>query len=189
MDKCTTPEFRVSFPAVFKPTAFEGAEPKYSVTMLFDKRTDISALKALAKAALIKKWPDPASRPTTMRNPPFRDGDKEKPDVAGYANTIFVRASSKIRPGIVDAGRNAILDETDFYAGCYARATLVAYGYDQKGNKGVAFGLQNIQKLRDGEAFSGRAKAEDDFEAVETENFLDDTPTVEGATVDDGMFG
>ena len=165
--KITTPEFRVSFANVFKPRAFEGQEPKYSLCMLFDKKTDLSALQKLAADAVAEKWPNPSDRPKGLRNP-FRDGDKEKADVEGYEGKIFINASTKMKPGIVDQDVQPIISEEDFYSGCYARATLTAYAYDTAGNRGVAFGLQNLQKLRDGEAFSGRAKAEDEFSPVDS---------------------
>lgn len=161
-----TSEFRVSFPNVFKPSAFPGQEPKYGVTMLFPKATDLSALKALAKKAVEEKWPDPTKRPKDLKNP-FRDGDAEKPDTDGYAGMIFIRATSKIKPGCVDRNVQPIIGEEEFYAGCYARATVTAYAFDRAGNRGVAFGLQNIQKLRDGEPFSGRLAPEEEFEALD----------------------
>jgi len=163
-----TPEFRVSFANVFKPRAFEGQEAKYSVCMLFDKKTDLSELKRLAAEAVNEKWPDSSKRPKGLRNP-FRDGDTEKGDLAGYEGKIFINASSKIKPGLVDQDVQPIISEDDFYSGCYARATVTAYAYDTAGNRGVAFGLQNLQKLRDGEAFSGRAKPEDEFTPVSTD--------------------
>jgi hypothetical protein len=61
------------------------------------------------------------------------------------------------------------VDENGFYAGCYARATVTAYGYDRAGNIGVSFGLQGVQKLRDGEAFNGRKPVEEQFEALDGE--------------------
>ena len=163
MQKAHTPEFRVSFPSVFKARSFNNGDPKFSITMLFKKGTDLTELKKLAAAAAKEKWPTPESRPKKLRNP-FRDGDTEKADMDGYAGHIFVSASSKMAPGVVDRNRNPIDTDTEFYAGCYAHATVTAYAYNQKGNAGVAFGLQNVQKLRDGEPFSGRSKAEDDFE-------------------------
>jgi len=167
MEKVTTPEFRASFAHVFKPRAFkEGQEPKYSVVMLFDEKEDLSALKKLAKAAADDKWPK--GIPTNLRSP-FRKGS-EKPDLDGYEGKVFITASSKMQPGVVDNQVQPILNESDFYSGCYARATVTAYAYDHMGNKGVAFGLQNIQKLRDGEPFSGRSKAEDDFDVFDTGN-------------------
>jgi hypothetical protein len=164
--KITTPEFRVSFPAVFKPKAFGEGEPKYSIVMLFDKKkADLSALKKAYAEAATAKWGDKSKWPKNLRNP-FRDGD-EKAETEGYEGCTFISASSKQRPGLVDQQLNPILTEDAFYGGCYARATLTAFAYDWMGNKGVSFGLQNIQKIRDGEAFSGRKRAEDDFEALE----------------------
>lgn len=171
METLKTSEFRVSFPNVFTPSAFPGQTPKYGITMLFPKTADLKALKALAKQAVEKKWPDPVKRAKIMANPnfknPFRDGDLEKPDTAGYEGMIFIRATSKIKPGVVDRNVQPIVGEEEFYAGCYARATVTAYGFDTAGNTGVAFGLQNVQKLRDGEHFSGRLAPEAEFEALD----------------------
>ena len=166
-DNVITPEFRVSFPFVFRPQkAMEaGKDPKYAVTMLFPKGTDLSKLKAAANAVVAEKWgADKTKWPKGMRTP-FRDqGEKE---FSGYeAGAIFVTATSKQRPGVVDAQVQDIIDESQFYAGCYARATIRAFAYDQAGNRGVAFGLQNIQKLRDGEPLGGRSRPQDDFEPL-----------------------
>lgn len=168
MKTVRTPEFRVSFPNLFTPRGFEGQPAKYSVVMLFPKGADLSELKQLVKEAIEAKWPDPAKRPKGLRNP-FRDGNTEKPDMDGYQDVTFVTASSKMRPGVVDRNVKAILDENDVYAGCYACATVTAFAYDKAGNRGVAFGLQNFQKLRDGDPFSGRSRAEDDFEPLPEE--------------------
>jgi hypothetical protein len=182
--KVMTPEFRVSFPNVFQPrSAFDGQEAKYSIVMLFSKKTDISALKKLAQAVAREKWGDKI--PKGMRNP-FRDGDVEKEGMDGYAGCVFVTASSKTKPGLVDQSVQPIITGDDFYAGCYARATVNAFAYDRAGNVGVSFGLQNIQKLRDGEPFSGRTKAEDEFSAVMTEEGQD-APAVGGKS--DDIFG
>lgn len=179
--KIMTPEFRVSYPNVFQARAdFDGQEPKFSIVMLFDKKTDITALKKLAQSVVEEKWPDPAKRPKNLRNP-FRDGDKEKEGMDGYAGVIFLRAASKTRPGLVDQALQPIIEASEFYAGCFARATINAFAYDKAGNTGVSFGLQNIQKLRDGDPFSGRTKAEDDFSAADIDG--------EGAkTSTNGMF-
>ena len=169
--KVVTPVFRVSFPNVFQPSAFEpGATPKYGVSMLFtpaqfsDKdKAAWKAMKDLANevsmAAFKKLLKD---LPANFKQP-FSKGE-EKPDLDGYgAGVVFANATSKLKPGVVDANKQPILAAEDFYAGCYARATVVAFAYDNKG-KGVAFGLNNLQKVRDGESFSGRTGAEDDFE-------------------------
>jgi hypothetical protein len=183
MKKVMSPEFRVSFPNVFEPKGFEGGDAKYNLAMLFPKDADLSEMKALAQEALIARWPDDAKRKQVTSHPsfksPFRDGDLEKPDLDGYPGHIFVTASSKMRPGIVDQNINPIMDQGDFYAGAYGRATLTAYAFEKAGNRGVAFGLQNLMKTRDGDSFSGRAKAEDDFAAYKNSA---------KAETDDGMF-
>jgi len=171
--KCVTHEFRVSFPAIFEPKAFEGQEPKYSLVMLFDKKTDLgtpankqrNSLKQAVKNAAEEKWGPREKWPKNLRMP-FRDGD-EKADKQGYEGTIFVSTSSKLQPGLVGPSNQPILNPKDFYAGCYARAEVIAFAYDKAGNKGVSFSLQNIQKTRDGEAFSGRRDAASVFDAVE----------------------
>ena len=162
-----TPEFRVSFPNVFRPAKpmAEGQEAKYGITMLFKKGENLDELKKAAEEAIIDKWgTDKSKWPRNMRSP-FRDqGEKE---FAGYEEgAIFVTATSKQKPGLVDADVNDIIAEEDFYPGCYARATVRAFAYDAAGNRGVAFGLQNVQKLKDGEPLGGRVAASADFAPV-----------------------
>jgi len=165
-NQVTTPEFRVSFPSVFQARAVsEGGDLKYSVVMLFPKTADLTPLKQSVLAAIIEKWgADKTKWPKTLRLP-FRDGTEK--DYDGYGpDIIFASATSKMKPGLVDQNVQPILEPSEFYGGCYARATINAFAYDVKGNKGVAFGLRNVQKLRDGEPFSGRNKPEDDFDAI-----------------------
>lgn len=183
-DNVMTPEFRVSYPFVFRPNKpmDDKGTPKFSVTMLFPKGADLSKLKKAAEQAAIDKW-GKDKIPKNLRTP-FRDqGEKES---EGYeAGAVFVTATSKQKPGLVDSQTNDIIDETQFYAGCYARATVRAFAYDTAGNKGVAFGLQNVQKLRDGESLSGRLKPQDEFEPVADADAAD-TAGAAGAA---GLFG
>lgn len=169
--KVKTAEFRASFCNVFEAKGFDGGEPKFSIAMIFPKDADLSELRAIAKEAVREKFGDKA--PANLRSP-FRDG-AEKGELEGYGDgVIFVNASSKQQPGIVDAKLQRVMSRDEFYAGCYARATVTAYAYDQKGNKGVAFGLHNLQKLRDGERLDGKAAAEKDFDAVDVVKADDD---------------
>lgn len=164
------PEFRVSFENIHKPKAFEGQEPKYSLTMLFSKKTDLKEFKRAANNACIEKFgADKAKWPKNLRNP-FRDGDKES-DQPGYAGCIFIRASAKEKPSLVDQNLDPILSDEagkqKFYSGCHAKAAIVAFAYDFNGNKGVSFSLLSVQKTRDGERFGGRRAVADEFETVE----------------------
>src|ERR1043165_1868860 len=163
--KLIPPEARLSFPSLFVPRApMEGSagEPKYGCTLLFPKDADLSALKAAASAAVRAKGGD---KKTSNLRSPFRDGSEK--DLDGYEGCIFINVTSKQKPGVVDENVQPIIDPSASYAGCYVRASVKAYAYEKAGNRGVAFGLNNIQKTRDGEAFGGGpSRAEDDFTAV-----------------------
>lgn len=93
----------------------------------------------------------------------LRDGDIEKSDHPEYKNCYFINANTWNRPGVVDADCNPILDRSEFYSGCYGRASISFYAYDNKGSKGIACGLNNVQKLRDGEKLGGGSSAAEDF--------------------------
>lgn len=163
--KVITPEFRVGFPRVFKAHAVnEGGEEKFSIVCLFPKGADLSKLKAAAKAAAVEKWGDKI--PKKLRSP-FKDSG-EKSEYDGFdEDCINISPASKYKPGLVDENVEPIIVETDFYGGCYARASVNAYAYQHpKGGPGVSFGLLNVQKLRDGDPFSGKSTPEEDFDAV-----------------------
>lgn len=168
-----TPEFRVSFAHVFRPQppmagSKPDAKPKYGVTMLFAPGADLSKLKAAAAEAAQEKFGKRLADPifAAKVRTPFRD-QGEKPELEGYVKgSIFVNATSAQRPGLVDHNVQAIINEADFYSGCYAVASVNAFAYEQMGNVGVAFGVNNIQKVRDGEPLGGRTRPEADFKPV-----------------------
>ena len=165
--KVVTPPFRVCFPSVFEKRSFNEGDAKFSITAVFDPasfgKTEAIAfkrMKQIANDAAKDKLRKPLSD-ASIRNP-FRDG-AEKAHLEGFGEgLIFVKLSTKMRPGVIGRDMQPIIDEADFYAGCYARATVTVYAYDNV-SQGVAFGLHNVQKLGDGENLTGRAKAEDDF--------------------------
>jgi hypothetical protein len=164
-----TPEFRVSYPRVFKPERNDlNGQDEYSLVALFAPGADLSPLKAAVKQAAVNKWGD--SLPANIRIP-LRDGDEKIKDgayPAGFEKgTVFVTMKCRKAPGVVDPQVQPILDDADFYGGCYARASVHVQAYDQKGNKGVSVYLNHVQKMRDGEAFGkGRVSPQQAFEAV-----------------------
>jgi len=165
--KVLTPSFRVSFPNVFKAkSAFEGQEPVFSIQMLFPKTTDLKELKKLVQEVATKKWGTKDKWPKNFRSP-FKDGNEK--NLENYKDMIVIEARSKMQPGLVDQSTNPIITPGDFYAGCWARATVTCYAYSKAGNNGVSFGLQNIQKMKDDSSFSGKSNAKDDFEVIETD--------------------
>ena len=72
----------------------------------------------------------------------------------------------------MDALCQRIIDRSELYSGVYGRASINFYAYNANGNKGIACGLNNLQKIRDGEPLGGKAKAEDDFATEDDDDFL-----------------
>jgi len=166
-----TPEFRVSFAQVFEPKQIDGeGDFKYSLTLLFTEDTDLSALKKAAVQAAKDKWGDNLPKNLKM---PFLKGNEQDTIHDGYKDMIFIRTSSKQPIGVVKKQDGAIvdiIDRTEFYSGCYAVAGVNAYAWEHKaGKKGVSFGIQNVMKIKDGEPFSSRPKAQDQFAEFVTE--------------------
>lgn len=164
MAKPTSPIGRVSYPSVFVAREFDGKK-SFNLTLIFDKTADLSGMKAEFEKVANEKWGK--KRPPNMRNP-FRDGDeKDQPEYAGKIYVTF-RAGEERKPQVVGPSLNQITQESgEFYSGCFAKVSYSCYAYDKQGNKGVAFSLGNIQKVRDGEPLDGRTTAENDFEAVD----------------------
>lgn len=168
--KVITGKVRLSYCHVFQPYAHEvGQEEKYSTAILIPK-TDTATLKKIknaveaAKQAGASKWGGKV--PANLKTP-LRDGDEERPDQPEYAGHYFLNASSKTKPGVVDRNLNPIMDSEEVYSGCYARVSINFYGYSAAGNKGVACGLNNVQKWADGDYLGGRSRAEDEFDAID----------------------
>jgi hypothetical protein len=166
-----TPEFTGSFVNILQPAKpMQGqpaGDPKYTITMLFDKDTDLSALKADAARAATEKWgADQSKWPKNMRSP-FRDqGEKE---YEGYvAGNICVTASTKDKPETVDENNNPIVESREIYSGARYVASVSAFAYDVNGNKGVSFGLGNVKKVKDGKPLGGKTRASDDFGPAKT---------------------
>lgn len=173
-----TPKFRVAFPHLFQPAPpMKGntGPAKYQLVMLFPEDSDLGDLKRAAGVAVETKWN--GNVPSNFNNP-FRNGTEYneervregKPRLDGYDGHIFVSANSIDKPGLVDQNLKDIISKEEFYAGCYARAQVFAHPYDTAGNRGVTFFLNNVQKMADGEAFSGKSNPKDIFSAIGSGN-------------------
>ena len=170
--KVTTGRVRLSYAHLFEASSIEGNDPKFSTAILIPK-TDLETIKCIKEATIEAAEMGKAKLGKyvlTNLKTPLRDGDTEHPDDDTYKGMYFLNASSKNKPGVVDASVHPILDATEVYSGCYGRLTINFYAFSASGNKGIAAGLGNVQKLEDGESLSGIARAEDDFETVETSN-------------------
>ena len=177
----TGPNTRWSYCNAWEAKAINGGTPKFSVSLIIpksDKKTIArieEAIKAAYREGEAKLKGNGRSVPAlSVLKTPLRDGDVERPDDEAYADSYFVNANSTTAPGIVDADRQPILDHSEVYSGVYGRASINFYAFNSNGNKGIACGLNNLQKIRDGEPLGGRSRAEDDFadDAGDDEDFL-----------------
>lgn len=170
--KVVTGKVRLSYAHVWEPKADQQGNLKYSASLIIpknDKKTlsDIKAACEAVKQTSAAKWGGKVPPNLKM---PLRDGDVDRPDDEAYAGCYFVNANSNQQPGIVDKSVKPILDQSEVYSGCYARVSINFFAFNTSGNKGIGCGLNNIQKLADGDPLSGRARAEDDFDAMDDED-------------------
>lgn len=163
--KVVTGEVRFSYVNVFEPKSINGSDEKYSVSLLIDKR-DTKTIEAIERAIEAAKQAGVAKfggKIPPVLKLPLRDGDSERPDDENYAGKMFVNANCKTKPGLIEKNGMEIIDTTEFYSGCYGKASVTFYAFNSNGNKGIACGLNNIMKTRDGEPLGGRSRAVDDF--------------------------
>ena len=169
---------RWSYANVWQAKSINGGTPKFSVSLIIPKSDTktVTAVKNAIQAAYDEgqsklKGSSKSVPALTAIKTPLRDGDAERPDDEAYKDCYFINANSATAPGIVDAARNPIIEHSEVYSGVYGRASINFYAFNSNGNKGIACGLNNLQKISDGEPLGGKTRAEDDF-ADEDEDFL-----------------
>ena len=175
----TGPETRWSYANVWDPKSIDGGKPKYSISLIVSK-DDIETVEAIKKAiraayeegAAKLKGNGKTVPPLSAIKNPLRDGDIEKPDDEAYANAYFINANSASAPGIVDENVQPIINRSEVYSGVYGRASINFYAFNVNGNRGIACGLNNLQKMRDGEPLGGKASAASDFATDDDDDFL-----------------
>lgn len=175
----TGPDTRWSYANVWEAKSINGGTPKYSVSLIIPKldTKTVTKIKSAIEAAYSEgeaklKGSGKSVPPLSAIKNPLRDGDFERPDDPAYANSFFINANATASPGIVDADRNVIINRSEVYSGVFGRASISFYAFNSNGNKGIACGLNNLQKVRDGEPLGGKANAEDDFSTDLDEDFL-----------------
>lgn len=188
-----TPEFRVSYPHVFKAQAVKATDkPKFSITMLYPKDTDLMgqgpdgsprSLKEVIKNAKLAQFGPKENWPEGLESPVI-DGDNPKfADKDGYKGHWVIKAttSEDQRPSVVGPNPDeygkliTIEDPAELYPGCYARAYVYAYVWEYMGKQGVGFILDHVQKLRDGKSFGGKKPVEQVFAPVGPAASTDDS--------------
>ncbi len=179
MKVITGQDTRWSYANVWDPKSIKGNDPKYSVALIIPK-SDTETVKKIKKAieaAYLEgefklKGTGKTVPPLAALKTPLRDGDILRPDDPAYANAYFLNANSPTAPEIVDADCQPILTRSEVYSGVYGRASISFYAFNTNGNRGIACGLNNLQKFRDGEPLGGHASAKDDFATADDTDFL-----------------
>ena len=173
MNELVIKNARLSFPSLFKPSAFDaGAQPKYSATLILDKKEDaaaIATLRQLVSALANEQW----SKLPKKVFYSLQDGDTL--DRAEYEGKYIVKANNKKRVPIIDKDLTALVEEDERpYAGCYVNAKVRFYAWSNGTSfNGVLCSLEAVQFAKDGETFGGGGNALDGFDAIDSESAAD----------------
>lgn len=185
MPSLRTPIGILSFPRVFSPRPrAQGGEPVFQVNLLLDKTAQSTPEFAALRRAVADQIDATFGQGkhndrefVASLRLPFRRCAEKKFKGYDIEGGVYIAPWSKQRPGVVDAHRREITVPEDVWAGQLARATVAPFAYNNSGNRGVSFALNNLQICRtDTERLDGRIAAEDDFD-----EYGDDT----GALVDE----
>ena len=173
--KVVTGVVRLSYANVWEPVSIKGGTPKFSASLIIPKDDEktLAAINAAIDAAIqdgVSKFGGKIPNRAALKLP-LRDGDIERDDEA-YKGSYFVNANSTTAPQIVDRAVQPILDRGEVYSGCYARVSINFYAFNTNGNRGVACGLGNIQKVKEGDPLSGKSSAVVDFATEPDDDFL-----------------
>jgi hypothetical protein len=144
---------------------------EYSVVLLVPKNdeTTIANIKAAAKAAIAAKWGE--SPPRGLKNP-LKDGDTAtksdgSPMGDEFKGHYFLTTkcdSTRHKPSVIDTHGNELFDPDAVVSGDYIKVSMNAFAYDATANRGVSFGLNNVQLVRKGEPLgANRQSAQDEF--------------------------
>ncbi|MDA8227024.1 MAG: DUF2815 family protein [Desulfitobacterium hafniense] len=176
--KVITGIVRLSYANVHEPKSINGGAEKFSASLIIPKSDTktIAAINAAVDVAIEEgrgKFGGKIPNKATLKLP-LRDGDIDRPDDEAYADSYFVNANSNSAPEIVNKALNPIMSRSEVYSGVYARVSVNFYAFNSNGNRGIACGLGNIQKIRDGEPLGGKSSAADDFTSdYDSEDFLE----------------
>lgn len=166
----TGADTRWSYVNVWEPKTFRDSSPKYSVSLIIPKSDakTVRKIRAAIQAAYEEgketlKGKGESVPALEELESPLRDGDIDRADDVAYAGSYFLSAKSVTAPGIVDEDCFPIMEHSEIYSGVYGRASVTFYAFNKNENKGIACGLNNLQKYRDGELLGGKSSPEDDF--------------------------
>lgn len=176
--KVITGIVRLSYANVWEPRSINGSNPKYSVSIIIPKsdKETLARINQAVDAAITEGVGKFGGKipPKGSLKLPLRDGDVERDDEA-YKNSFYINANSITAPEVVDSHVQPILERSEIYSGVYARVSISFYAFNSNGNRGIAAGLGNIQKIKDEDHLGGHASATDDFSSATGSNATNDS--------------
>lgn len=189
--KLTLKNVRLSYANIWEPKETPNGDLKYGASLIIPKtdkkqiaeiKRAIEAAKNIGKSKVVNKN---GKIPPNLKVP-LRDGDTDRFDDDAYEGCYFINANSNTAPKIVDRKIKPILDRSAVYSGCYANVAVTFYAYKTDAGSGIAAGLGNIQKVKDGEPLGGASNPEDDFEVLDDDEF--ETEFANTDDEDENMF-
>lgn len=178
--KCTIP-VRVSYANLNQPRAFGDQAPKYSASLILDKKNTLAVSKV--EAAMRAAYDDGLSvlkgkskvTPTfeeITKDGPLHDGDTKKDGDPAYKGSFYLNAKNSRKPIIVNSDKEEILDPSEIYSGIYAKAAIGFFAYNKNGNRGIGCSLDIVMKTADGEPLGTTISIDDAFDDDEDDDFL-----------------
>jgi len=165
---------RLSYANLFEAKENKSGDLRYSTALLIPKdhpQIDdlIANVNKVGEEKFGKKWETMVKK----NGLPVKDADEDgsADDKPEYEGQFYINTSSKRRPQVVDRQVQPILDDSEIFSGCYANVSIAIFAFDVPENKGVSFGLNNVQKVKEGERLGGAPNADEEFEAMEDDDF------------------
>jgi hypothetical protein len=174
---------RVAFLNVFEAEAFAGddATKRFQSTLIIPPdHPSIASIKSAIIEVATEKWKDKVRTIVPL----LRDKqklcyseseyrNKEGLAYSGFEGMFWLRASRREdqgRPLVLDANKSPLTERDGRpYSGCYCNVHVDIWAQDNKWGQRVNATLVGVQFVRDGDAFTGGAKARaDDFDDVST---------------------
>ncbi len=156
---------RLSFPAIFRQSEFDGKKGKYEATFLINK--DDVKLKKQLDTAIAEALKASKVGKVSADKICLKDGDDSEYD--GYENCWSLKAANSKRPTVIGKDKSPIAEEDEvLYAGCYVNAIVDFWIQNNSYGKRVNCNLLGVQYLNDGEPFGqGPVDVTDDFEVID----------------------
>jgi len=177
--KVITPEIPCSYPNLAEP-ANEEYGGKYALSIPFPKSDEkaLALLKAAMSNAAVNAWGVKYKELKGVKT--FVEDCDEDPkydDDTMYKGCLKFSAKGKKQPGMVYPDMTPVEKEKIedvFYPGAIVRASISAYATETGGGKTVAFGLNNVMFVKDGDRIGGAVPADSDFGDFKDDSFVND---------------